>query len=255
MDGSPIRPRAPTRSREAHPARRGALFWRAAMAAHPHHRHRIRHQLVARALAVARRHHRLRRGARAGRGVRADGVLPRGRVRRGHRCRRRRATPGSAWYAHTPDAPCIAICSTSQGDAVCKGCGRTVRRGAALAGDDAGREARRLAPHHAGRHGLALQPLRRARARSHRRRPPRRSRRRRLRRRADGRRAGCSDAAASLRPERAPHRAAGLAGVRRPARGARASAPSTPCWSRATRRSTWPRSRSARRPTSRSSSA
>jgi uncharacterized protein len=30
-----------------------------------------------------------------------------------------------AWYAHTPDAPCIAICSTAQGDAVCKGCGRT----------------------------------------------------------------------------------------------------------------------------------
>jgi len=29
-----------------------------------------------------------------------------------------------AWYASTPDAPCIAICSTSQGDAVCKGCGR-----------------------------------------------------------------------------------------------------------------------------------
>ena len=29
------------------------------------------------------------------------------------------------WYAGTPDAPCIAICSTSQGDAVCKGCGRT----------------------------------------------------------------------------------------------------------------------------------
>ena len=29
------------------------------------------------------------------------------------------------WYAHTPDAPCIAICSTSQGDAICKGCGRT----------------------------------------------------------------------------------------------------------------------------------
>ena len=39
--------------------------------------------------------------------------------------------PGAArdawlgWYAHTPDAPCIAICSTAQGDAVCKGCGRT----------------------------------------------------------------------------------------------------------------------------------
>ena len=30
-----------------------------------------------------------------------------------------------AWYASTPDAPCIAICSTSQGDALCKGCGRT----------------------------------------------------------------------------------------------------------------------------------
>ena len=29
------------------------------------------------------------------------------------------------WYASTPDAPCIAICSTSQGDAQCKGCGRT----------------------------------------------------------------------------------------------------------------------------------
>ena len=29
------------------------------------------------------------------------------------------------WYASTPDAPCIAICSTSQGDAECKGCGRT----------------------------------------------------------------------------------------------------------------------------------
>ena len=29
------------------------------------------------------------------------------------------------WYARTPDAPCIAICSTAQGDAVCKGCGRT----------------------------------------------------------------------------------------------------------------------------------
>jgi len=29
------------------------------------------------------------------------------------------------WYESTPDAPCIAICSTSQGDAVCKGCGRS----------------------------------------------------------------------------------------------------------------------------------
>jgi predicted Fe-S protein YdhL (DUF1289 family) len=30
-----------------------------------------------------------------------------------------------AWYASTPDTPCIAICSTSQGDAQCKGCGRS----------------------------------------------------------------------------------------------------------------------------------
>lgn len=30
-----------------------------------------------------------------------------------------------AWYDSTPDAPCIAICSTSQGDEMCKGCGRT----------------------------------------------------------------------------------------------------------------------------------
>jgi predicted Fe-S protein YdhL (DUF1289 family) len=30
-----------------------------------------------------------------------------------------------AWYQSTPDTPCIAICSTSQGDEVCKGCGRS----------------------------------------------------------------------------------------------------------------------------------
>ncbi|MES1977641.1 MAG: DUF3717 domain-containing protein [Pseudomonadota bacterium] len=30
-----------------------------------------------------------------------------------------------AWYETTADTPCIAICSTSQGDEVCKGCGRT----------------------------------------------------------------------------------------------------------------------------------
>jgi hypothetical protein len=29
------------------------------------------------------------------------------------------------WYDTTPDTPCIAICSTSQGDEICKGCGRT----------------------------------------------------------------------------------------------------------------------------------
>ena len=30
-----------------------------------------------------------------------------------------------AWYDTTPDTPCIAICSTSQGDPECKGCGRS----------------------------------------------------------------------------------------------------------------------------------
>jgi uncharacterized protein len=29
------------------------------------------------------------------------------------------------WYDSTADTPCIAICSTSQGDALCKGCGRS----------------------------------------------------------------------------------------------------------------------------------
>lgn len=29
------------------------------------------------------------------------------------------------WYDTTPDAPCIAICSTSQGDEICRGCGRS----------------------------------------------------------------------------------------------------------------------------------
>jgi uncharacterized protein len=30
-----------------------------------------------------------------------------------------------AWYETTPDSPCIAICSTAQGDPFCKGCGRS----------------------------------------------------------------------------------------------------------------------------------
>lgn len=29
------------------------------------------------------------------------------------------------WFHTLPDTPCIAICSTSQGDDVCKGCGRS----------------------------------------------------------------------------------------------------------------------------------
>jgi predicted Fe-S protein YdhL (DUF1289 family) len=34
-------------------------------------------------------------------------------------------TAWRAWYDTTPDTPCIAICSTSQGDEQCKGCGRS----------------------------------------------------------------------------------------------------------------------------------
>ncbi len=30
-----------------------------------------------------------------------------------------------SWYDTTTDTPCIAICSTSQGDETCKGCGRS----------------------------------------------------------------------------------------------------------------------------------
>ena len=33
-----------------------------------------------------------------------------------------------AWYDTQPDTPCIAICSTSQGDDQCKGCGRSLPR-------------------------------------------------------------------------------------------------------------------------------
>ena len=33
--------------------------------------------------------------------------------------------PWLAWYDSLPDTPCIAICSTSQGDEMCKGCGRS----------------------------------------------------------------------------------------------------------------------------------
>ncbi|MCK7493963.1 MAG: DUF1289 domain-containing protein [Comamonadaceae bacterium] len=80
---------------------------------------------MARALALARRHHRLRRGARAGRGLCAAGLPPRSRWPTRRRCRARAREAWLAWYASTPDAPCIAICSTSQGDAVCKGCGRS----------------------------------------------------------------------------------------------------------------------------------
>ena len=84
-------------------------------------------------------------------------------VRRGHDAGAR-APAWLAWYATTPDAPCIAICSTSQGDAVCKGCGRSfdeVQHWPVLTPAE---KRVRLAAHHEGRHGLALQPLCRARA-------------------------------------------------------------------------------------------
>ena len=68
-----------------------------------------------------------------------------------------------AWYASTPDAPCIAICSTSQGDAVCKGCGRTFDEVQHWTSMTPAEKRVDLAAHHARRHGLALQPLRRAR--------------------------------------------------------------------------------------------
>ncbi len=65
------------------------------------------------------------------------------------------------WYATTPDTPCIAICSTSQGDDCCKGCGRSLPK-CSTGWPTARRKARRLAAHHPRGHGLALQPLRRA---------------------------------------------------------------------------------------------
>lgn len=40
------------------------------------------------------------------------------------------------WYRSTPDAPCIAVCSTTQGDAICKGCGRTFEEVQAWPGMD-----------------------------------------------------------------------------------------------------------------------
>ena len=79
-------------------------FWRAP-GRPAHHRHRVGHQLVARRQAVERRHHRMRRGAGPGGGVRADGVLPRARVRRGHRCRRRRTPHGSPGTRRPPTRP------------------------------------------------------------------------------------------------------------------------------------------------------
>ena len=60
-----------------------------------------------------------------------------------------------AWYDTTPDTPCIAICSTSQGDDLCKGCGRTfdeVQFWPAFSPA----EKRRCGAHHAGTLRVAL---------------------------------------------------------------------------------------------------
>ncbi len=54
------------------------------------------------------------------------------------------------WYDTTPDTPCIAICSTSQGDAQCKGCGRTfdeVKRWAEMSPADKRQTWRRITLH------------------------------------------------------------------------------------------------------------
>ena len=48
-----------------------------------------------------------------------------------------------AWYESTPDTPCIAICSTSQGDDECKGCGRSFDEVQHWPAMTPGREARR----------------------------------------------------------------------------------------------------------------
>jgi predicted Fe-S protein YdhL (DUF1289 family) len=87
------------------------------------------------------------------------------RVRRAQHARRAHQA-WLAWYASTPDSPCIAICSTSQGDATCKGCGRSFDEVKHWTEYAPARSAR-VAPHHARRHGLALQPLCRTRAGRH----------------------------------------------------------------------------------------
>jgi multidrug resistance protein, MATE family len=129
-------------------------------ARHPHHRHRSRHQLVARAFALARRHHGLRRGARAGRGLRADGLLPRELCDEATMPRAPREA-WLAWYAARPTRPASRSAPPARATRV-QGLRPQLRRGAALARPTARPRSAGLAPHHAGRHGLALQPLCRA---------------------------------------------------------------------------------------------
>ena len=180
---------------------------------------------------------RLRRGARAGRGVRADGLLPRDRVRRGDDARARRAPPGSPGTRSTPDAPCIAICSTSQGDAVCKGCGRTFDEVQHWPAMTPGREARasgaasRWRPR-AWRFNRYAERARRPAASTIRRRDLRRGQRRRCAADGAARRGRTRARPRVVRRQRGASR-------RWPGRCSSASsrcwpsAPSTPCWWRA----------------------
>ncbi len=126
-----------------------------------------------------------------------------------------------AWYASTPDAPCIAICSTVAGRRGMQGLRPQLRGGAALAGLQPGTEARGVAPHHARRHRLALQPLCRARAAGQRRRPPAARDLRAPRPRCRVERGHDRVRSPRLARFGRAHPAAGLAGVHRPARGHR----------------------------------
>ncbi|CAD5371888.1 hypothetical protein RA210_U180029 [Rubrivivax sp. A210] len=126
---------------------------------------------MARALALARRHQRLRRGARAGRGLRPDGLPPRVAVRRGQHARGRTRRLAGLVRDHARRALHRDLLN-QPGRRHLQGLRAQLRRGAALARLHTGREARRLAPHQPGGHGLALQPLCRACAPRQRCRPP-----------------------------------------------------------------------------------
>ncbi|CAA9386624.1 MAG: Phosphoenolpyruvate synthase, partial [uncultured Ramlibacter sp.] len=124
----------------------------------PHHRHRGRDQLLAGPQAVAGRRDAGARAAGAGGGVCVDGLLPRGRGRRaGFPCARIRGLEGlvrqhprHALHRHLLHQP---------GRRAVQGLRAHLRGGAALAGDEPGREAPHLAAHHARRRCLALQPV------------------------------------------------------------------------------------------------
>ena len=152
-----------------------------------------------------------------------------------------------AWYASTPDAPCIAICSTSQGDAVCKGCGRTfleVQRWTEMTPAEKRATWRRIT-----QEGTAWRFNRYAeRAGDGAARAPTTAPKTRRRRRRGMTRLGLRHGARRIAPLR-------LAGVRRPGRRARVQHRRHGDGRAHLGDSTSPRSRSASRSTSRSSSA